>query len=139
MTRRPESPLEEALHLLDFARSDLAFARLGRERPEVRQGMVAFHLQQAAEKAVKAVMLSRRIDYPFIHNLAQLLVAADSGGVSIPDEVRAIRILTPYAVGARYGDDDEPVSQAEIAEAFHLVEVTLSWAESLIGPLDPAP
>ena len=96
--------------------------------------MVAFHLQQAAEKAIKAVMESRRIEYPLIHNLAQLLVAAESNGVSIPEEMRAIKILTPYAVGARYGDDDEPVSQAELDEAFRLAEVALNWAESLIGP-----
>ena len=34
---------------------------------------LCFGAQQAAEKAIKAVMISRNIDFPYVHNLALLL------------------------------------------------------------------
>jgi HEPN domain-containing protein len=66
-----------------------------------------FHAQQAAEKAIKGVLLSRGIRFPYVHDLGALLSLAARHGVLVPDEIAAADRLTDYAVLTRY-----PVSDA---------------------------
>lgn len=58
--RVPGSPDEWLSH----AKSDLRLASLAAEDELVRREQVCFHAQQAAEKAIKAVLLSREIEFP---------------------------------------------------------------------------
>jgi len=63
-----------------------------------------FHCQQAAEKTLKAYLIAKNIEFPFIHDLKRLL-----GYCSKVDptfdllKARALR-LTPFAVVTRYDD-----------------------------------
>jgi len=49
----PGSPEE----WLDFAKSDLQMAEVGKRELSIRRELVCFHAQQAAEKAIKGVLL----------------------------------------------------------------------------------
>ena len=56
------------------ARSDLAIAAAHIEHACLED--LCFHSQQAAEKAIKALFLSRGVPFPFIHDISELIVAA---------------------------------------------------------------
>lgn len=86
---------------LDFAESDLALARLASQMESVRAEHVCFHAQQAAEKAIKAVLRARGLEFPLTHDLELLLELAQGAGMELPGQVKAAAALTPYAVGTR--------------------------------------
>ena len=86
---------------LRYARSDLALAQQRRSR-DVLRATLCFHAQQAAEKALKAVLVSKRVAFPFQHNLAHLVSLVEDAGIAWPDELDAVVELTQYAVESRY-------------------------------------
>ncbi len=71
--RRKRSTLGLPEEWLVHAKSDLNLARLSKGRDDVLPEQVCFHSQQAAEKALKAVLLHRKIEFPFIHDIEELL------------------------------------------------------------------
>ncbi len=89
----PGSPEDWLAH----AKSDLNLARLGKDRQEILPEQVCFHAQQAAEKALKEALLSRRIEFPLIHDIEELLELAEQGGLRVPPDVADAGSLTPYA------------------------------------------
>ncbi len=94
----PGSPDDWLIH----AMSDLNLARLAREHPEILTAHACFHAQQAAEKAIKAVLLHHGVDFPLVHDLEALVELAQNAGLALPPEVAGVGALTPYAVEARY-------------------------------------
>ena len=97
--------LECAAALLAAAERDLLTVQSMSDAAPVES--VGFHLQQAAEKALKAWLAALGETYPLTHNLAALLnLLADRGIVATAYE--GLTDLTPYAVEFRYegaGDD----------------------------------
>ena len=71
---------------LNRARSSLAIAR--NRVPDAYLEDLCFEAQQAAEKAIKALMIRRGIDFPHVHDLARLLSMLEGRGETIPDSVR---------------------------------------------------
>ena len=63
---------------------------------------LCFHAQQAVEKALKAVLVSRGIDFPLTHDLENLLEILRESGAEVPEQLDEIGELTPYAVETRY-------------------------------------
>ena len=63
----PDDPRE----WLNRAKSNLALAKS--RVPDAYLEDLCFEAQQAAEKAIKAVLLALEIDYPYTHDLAHLL------------------------------------------------------------------
>lgn len=81
----------------------MALLRKIADDPEVADEIVGFHAQQAAEKALKAMLERRSIDYPYTHDLARLLklLEGPGGAPATRDDMLA---LTPWATESRYGD-----------------------------------
>lgn len=88
-----------------------------------------FDAQQAAEKAIKAVMIRRGIDFPYIHDLARLLMTLEARGQPIPEAIRGAARLTQYALHTRYPGFVEPVTETEYQEAIGIAETVVRWAE----------
>ena len=129
-TREPGSPAD----WLRYAASDLDLARV--ERPStVLLESLCFHAQQAAEKALKAVLIARGIPFPLPHNLKTLFDLVPQE-VLPSEEVQEAASLTDYAVMSRYPGDLEPVTEEEYEEAVQLAEAVVLWAESLIEAED---
>ncbi len=121
---------------LRFERSDLVFARLEMQ-PGMLFEMAGFHAQQAAEKAIKAVIVQITGEAPpRTHDIGYLLLHVPPPmRVGRPDEVAQ---LTRYAVTARYPDDIEEMDEFERDAAVALAERVVAWAEGVIGNLPDA-
>jgi HEPN domain-containing protein len=76
----------------------------------------------------------QHIDVPFTHNL-QVLLNLLSGCMSIPDELRDVVDLNPYAVNTRYPGETEPVTENDYQEAVRLATLAVRWAESIIAKM----
>src|SRR5207248_6564767 len=66
-----KSGLDHANVLLEKAGNDLKLAEIGLDHGAPTD-TIAFHLQQAAEKTLKALLASRSIVYPKTHDLDEL-------------------------------------------------------------------
>ena len=108
--------LTDALVWLRYAREDLAAAWALLGAPVVPRHP-AWLAQQAAEKAIKALLVADGLPFPKTHDLERL-----SRLLPDPSVVRQAQAdlanLTEYAVGARYpGDLPDDVSEADAAVA----------------------
>ena len=119
----PDDPRE----WLNRARSNLALAR--NRVPGAYLEDLCFEAQQAAEKAIKGVMISRQVDFPYVHDLALLLWHLEESGETVPDTVRRAATLTPYAVDTRYPGVGGPVSEQQYREAVEIAEAVTRWAQ----------
>ena len=122
----PDDPRE----WLNRAMSNLALAKS--KIPGTYLEDLCFEAQQAAEKAIKAVMIRRNIEFPYVHDLARLLSMLDEAGEEIPAVVRKAEELTRYALITRYPGIARPVSEQEYAEAVAVAEEVVRWADEQI-------
>lgn len=114
------------------ARSNLVRAR--QDKPdEVLYEDLCFDAQQATEKALKALLLSRRIPFRFVHDIGELLEAASEGGIDVPENIWDASELTEYAVEARYPGPFETVTEEEWRRAVSFAEAVVAWVESVIA------
>jgi HEPN domain-containing protein len=118
---------------LRHARSNLARCRSGRALPEVLFEDLCFDAQQAAEKAIKAVLVLRQRRFPKTHDLADLLDLVAATDVGVPPEVLDAKRLTPYAVAGRYPGVSEDASEEDYREALKTAEKVVAWAEGLVA------
>ncbi len=117
---------ELAAKLIDLARRDLRAAEVLCDEPEVGDGIVGFHAQQAAEKILKAWMTLLGIAYPRTHDLSLLLLKLEEAGANVTD-LWELLDLNPFAVQLRYDIlDDEPLDH----------EVTLERISSLLDRVE---
>lgn len=84
------------------AEDDIAFARLGLEHCYYSQ--VCFLSQQAAEKALKALLLLKTDSHPHIHNLVELIRRCAVHTPKALDLTDRARILDQYYIPSRYPD-----------------------------------
>lgn len=91
-----------------------------------------FHAQQAAEKAVKGLLIMHGIGFPFVHDLAFLSSLLEETGEAIPDAILRTTDLTDYAALTRYPGPYEPVSEEECADAIDVAEAVVRWAEERV-------
>ena len=118
----PDDPRE----WLNRARSNLALAK--KLSPGVYLEDLCFEAQQAAEKAIKAMLIRRGVDFPYVHDLTRLSSLLEKEGDAIPAAVRRAGKLTPYALTARYPGVARPVVEREYREAVEIAEAVVRWA-----------
>jgi HEPN domain-containing protein len=100
--------------------------------PEIYYEDLCFHAQQAAEKAIKAVLLRHGIRFPYVHDIRELIRLLKRKAVNVPARVLKARELTNYAVETRYPGLSEPVSDKEYHDAVVLAEAVVRWADKQI-------
>ncbi|HEX7292097.1 MAG TPA: HEPN domain-containing protein [Conexibacter sp.] len=129
---RPEQP-QHAHRLLRKARSDLAAARALAGDADQADEVVGFHVQQAVEKSVKAVMASLDLDYPRTHDIDYLVRQLTKHNVAVPDLLLEARWVSMWGVFTRYDDLDTVLDRAA---AIDVATVAIEWACSAIpaGP-----
>ena len=114
------------------AQSSLALAKVPRPKDALWEDL-CFHAQQAAEKALKAVLVEKKIPFRFVHDLNELIDTLEEHGQKMPEQVKKSVILTGYAVATRYPGNYEPVSKNEWKDAVVLAEAVVSWATETVA------
>jgi len=114
------------------AMGNLALAKQ-RKPKEAYWEDLCFEAEQAVEKAVKAVLRFRGIDFPKTHDIGELLTLLDQSGQKIPQGFWKADSLTEYAVETRYPGPAEPVTEKEHRQAVALAEKIVKWAEKIIS------
>ena len=123
----PDDPRE----WLNRARSNLARAQA--KITGVYLEDLCFDAQQAAEKAIKALLIKRGVTFPYVHDLARLVNLLEQAGQEIPEFVQRVEALTRYAVVTRYPGLAEPVTEAHYQEAVAVAKAVLEWVEDQLG------
>lgn len=134
MSVGPGPSERDAAAWLAFARSDLVYARLGLNEPDVFPSQVGFHVQQAAEKAIKAVLVQHGVPFPRTHDLDELVTLWQHAGGDWPEIFDDITTMTVFAVRTRYPGDIDPPTRGEVQNALLLAEQVVEWAQQLIHP-----
>ena len=129
MTPPERYPPDDPREWLNRAKSNLAMAK--NRVPEVYLEDLCFEAQQAAEKAIKSVMIKREIEFPYVHDLARLVSLLEAAGERVPETVMLAEELTQYAMSTRYPSLEQPVSERDYDEAVRVAEAVVRWAEEV--------
>ena len=118
----PDDPRE----WMNRARSNLR--RAADQTPGTYLEDMCFDAQQATEKALKAILVARAIDFPYIHDLAELTRILEADGLESPSgppgrPTDAVRDFNQVSRA------HEPVTDSEYEVAVKLAEAVVHWAE----------
>jgi HEPN domain-containing protein len=83
---------------------------------------VCFHAQQCAEKYLKALLVSRSIDFPKTHDL-RILMQLVPKEVKLGLRMNEVLPLNRYTIEARYPGDWEPITRKEAKEALAIARM----------------
>jgi HEPN domain-containing protein len=111
---------------LEIARADLASAEwlLQAKLPFLDEAL--FHCQQAAEKALKAVLTYHRQPFRRTHELQELGDAVQTFEAALSEPIQRVVYLSQYAWRQRYPHDEEPeIDIRTTREALALVKALL--------------
>ena len=127
--------IEEARRWLRYAAEDRAAAKTLAESSAAVPRQCCWLAQQAAEKALKAALTARGIDFPRTHDLDLLrnLLPADCRARTEPDDVTE---LTEWAVEARYPGDWPEATPADAARAIATAEIVVQAVREDLSRFD---
>lgn len=92
---------------------------------------VSFHSQQAAEKALKALLIRQQIPFEKTHDLRGLLALAEPATPGISSMLTDAGTLTPYAVNTRYPGTPAP-SREEAGRHLQLARKVLDSVSTFL-------
>lgn len=106
---------------------------MGADPKAIGDHVVGLLLQQAVEKATKALLSSRRVKYQFIHDIEKLFKALEDAKIQMPNEFKDLDILTPFVLMAKYESKSKVVFGASgRRELFELTAAYLKWAADVL-------
>lgn len=115
------------------ARSDLGTARKLASGPDAYLDTAIYHCQQAAEKAIKALLVEHDLRFEKTHDLEVLIARAIPVAPGLSDLLDPADLLTPYAVAYRYPGDDLIPTAEEFAAALKAAEEIVARIDSLVA------
>jgi HEPN domain-containing protein len=127
-------PAEDTREWLNRARSDLLLAKS--EKKGIYLEDLCFHAQQAAEKAIKALLIKFGVEFPYVHDIAELLTLLEKASRAIPENIKQGERLTRFAVFTRYPGIAASVTHEEYEEALNLAETVVSWVQDQLEGRD---
>jgi len=116
--------------LIEKADHDLAAAAIGAQHGAPLD-TVCFHLQQAVEKMLKALLSFSGVRYPLTHDLDELLALATPHFPALSAFLDRFDDFAPYAVELRYSSSFYP-SEDEVTAGLELVRELRSLLQSLL-------
>ena len=123
---------EYAFELMRIAQGDYNTAVALITAKNIRIENAFFMAQQAAEKALKAVLVSKKLAVPMVHDLGSLLSR-------IPKEIEPpygyeLNELNQYAAIRRYEEGPWIPSQEELEVVIQKTLEVLNWANNIVNP-----
>ena len=129
----PEGPNpEDPREWLRRARSNLARSAQEPIGPEVLLEDMCFDAQQAAEKALKALIVLKGRQVPRTHAIAELITRLVEVNFDVPGGVQEASALTDYAVSSRYPGTSEPVLTEDHQNAVALARAVVEWVAGVL-------
>lgn len=116
---------------LERARSALKLAREGKVEGVFLEDL-CFQAQQAAEKALKALLLRHGDEFPKTHSIGVLLQLVQEHE-AVPEGVDEAIDLTDYAVQARYPGDYYPVDEEEYERSVQIATRVVDWVADVLA------
>ncbi len=126
---------EQARRWLRWAAEDLVAARHSADDAEVAPRVACSLAQQAAEKAIKALVVSSDLDPPKTHNLlrlARMLTEETADRLFDVD----LEDLTRWAIEGRYPRDLDEATSRDAARAVELADQVLAIAQAALEAAD---
>jgi HEPN domain-containing protein len=123
-----------ARRLLDAAKNDELMARSVLPVEGVTDAGLGNLVQQAVEKAIKAVLAANAVEFPFTHNLRFLGGVAKEAGIEFPVALDGVEDLTPFALAERYGAEAPLTLDRD--RAMRLAKVAIEWARTIVDDAD---
>jgi len=101
--------------LFKKADADLALVEhaLALEDKPIEVDIIFFHLQQAVEKYLKALVCYNGIHFEKIHDIDKIITVCRSNSIELPDYIDIFIELSPYAVEGRYAVMADDIDDAE--------------------------
>ena len=96
--------------------------------------LVGFHAQQAAEKALKALLVRHGTRFDKTHDLGQLLQQVEPVAPGTAASLAEAEELTAHAVGARYLGREPPLDREEAARRLAIANAVLAHVRTLLQP-----
>jgi len=128
-------PHEQTLLLLRKAAEDEALVDEVLSSARVTNSIVGFHLQQAAEKLLKAMLSELGVGFRRTHDLRELMEKLADAGHPLPDHLADLDTLNPYASLFRY-DSPGPQEALDRKALREMVRSLRVWVEATIGGAD---
>jgi len=123
----------EAIRWLGFALGDLAGARAALEEHDLPPRLAAYQAQQAAEKAIKALLILTGQDFERTHDLEALTLKLPTDAAAVRGLDVDLERLSNFAVGLRYPD---AATEVGLAEAESAVKDAALIVESALGAFE---
>jgi HEPN domain-containing protein len=92
---------------------------------------LCYQIQQAVEKALKALLIYFNIEPEFTHNIGILLNEIEKH-TEIPENIRVSTDLTKFAVQTRYPGEYDRITKTEYEKSLNIAKDCLNWVESKI-------
>jgi len=110
---------KEARQWIELADKDLALAEhTAKTMRPVPHEIVCFHCQQFVEKYLKAFLVSKGQEPPYIHDLVKLTALCETENPELGQIKQKCIILTQYGVQPRYPNDME-INEEDMTRALH--------------------
>jgi HEPN domain-containing protein len=93
---------------------------------------VGFHAQQAAEKALKALLVRHQVRFGKTHEMGALLELAEQAVPGIRERLADAEALTPYAVDARYPGEEPPLRREEASTRLDVSRQVVAHVQALL-------
>jgi HEPN domain-containing protein len=116
---------------IDRAKGSLEIAQINIVR-HIHYEDLCFQIQQAAEKALKGLLIYYGVEPEFTHNIAKLIKEIKDF-TDIPENIYKTASLTVYAFQTRYPGEYEEITKEEYEKALKIAIDCLDWVESKIG------
>ena len=114
---------------IDRARSSLEIART-KKNDFVYYEDLCYQAQQAAEKAIKGILIYYNVEPQFTHNIGILL--GELQAFENIDEIKEAIKLTKYAVQTMYPGKYDDITKQDYEESIAIAQKCLEWAQSKV-------
>lgn len=107
----------------DLLASQILLGQFEKNETDLDLEIIYYHLQQCAEKLLKALLSKNEIDYPKIHDLEPLFKLINENNIDLITNRELLMKLSYYAVEGRYAviHDDLSNTDEYIQELISLI------------------
>ncbi len=105
----------------DFNAAKILFDQFNQGELALDIDIILFHLQQSADKLIKAILSKQKVNFPKIHDLEQLYNLLHSTGIEVSVDIEWLIQLNDFAVEGRYAIIHDDILKME--EYFNTISI----------------